>query len=141
MKNLAPEFSFDGRFRKNAPSPPNKLDEAEQAVGCIFPDSYRQFLLSANGGVGCIGTDGYIDLWPVERVVGAFHDYQFDVYAPSFVPIGSNGGNEAFVIKHSGSYSSFGYLPFDSMEDGDFVEISQDFWTSLSDIGKGRVFK
>jgi len=76
--------------------------EAERALETELPESYRAFLLSANGGEGPIGDESYLILWPAEELVQHNEGYKADRdYAPDLVFIGTDGGNEVFAFRRA----------------------------------------
>jgi hypothetical protein len=127
-------------FSKSIPASPEEVSKVESSIGVNFPSSYKQFLFHINGGEGNIGEKGYIVLWPVEQISSNIKNYEFEKMFPSYIPIGSNGGGEAFVIKFSGNYATFGYIPFMDLNDENFVEIDKDFWKAIDLIGQGKAF-
>jgi SMI1-KNR4 cell-wall len=128
---------FGNRFKKNPPATHSEIRNVEMSLGCSFPESYSDFLMEANGGFGCIGKDGYVDIWPIELVAERRVSYQFDRYLPNCIPVGSDGGDEALVIRFVGNSVSFGYVPFMNLKDEYYKEIEVDFWNVLEIIGEG----
>jgi hypothetical protein len=86
------------RFQKNGPASPDAVDAFEQESSVQLPIAYREFLFSANGGEGFIGSDSYAMLWKVEELLRFNREYQVDEYAPGLLLFGSSGGGEAFAF-------------------------------------------
>jgi len=95
-------------FQLREPARISDVAEAERALEAEFPESYRTFLSSANGGEGPIGDESYLILWPVEELVQHNEGYKADsTYAPDLVFIGTDGGNEVFAFRRvDGSFVS-----------------------------------
>jgi hypothetical protein len=86
-------------FELRQPVRIDDVAEAERALETEFPESYRTFLRTANGGEGPIGNESYLILWPAEELVQHNEGYKPDSrYAPDLVFIGTDGGNEAFAF-------------------------------------------
>jgi hypothetical protein len=79
-------------------------------------------------------------LWPLHALAEKLTGYQFDRYAPDFLPIGSNGAGEALVVDYRTDSHQLGYVPLSDLQYESFVPISTDFWDALRIIGEGRVF-
>lgn len=72
------------------------VSRVADALGVRFPMDYTRFLLESNGAEGPIGGDGYLILWPIERVAEAQREYEVDQRAPGLVLFGSSGGGVAY---------------------------------------------
>jgi SMI1 / KNR4 family (SUKH-1) len=87
-------------FECREPARASDVAEAERAVATQFPESYRAFLRSANGGAGLIGEESYLILWPADELPGHNEGYKPDAdYAADLVFIGTDGGNEVFAFR------------------------------------------
>jgi hypothetical protein len=135
------EFDFGSKFEKNPPISEEELLEFQKDINFQLPASYKEFLRASNGGEGFVGVDGYVALWPVEMILRNRLSYEFDKCLPDYIPIGSNGGGEALVIRRRGNSATFGYIPFSDLTENSFIEIDQEFWRTIALIGEGRVFE
>ena len=115
----------------------DEILDAEKVCGRSFPKSYKEFLLQRDGGEGPIGEDGYIALWPVESIAKNREEYGFATFLPDFIPIGSNGGDEALALQFAGNSVWFGYVPWVDLNAASFRRIADDFWLALERIGEG----
>jgi hypothetical protein len=87
-------------FECREPARMTDVTEAERALETQFPESYRAFLGSANGGEGPLGQESYLILWPVEELSQHNKGYKPDEqYAADLVFIGTDGGNEVFAFR------------------------------------------
>lgn len=135
MKPIAAAFSLaDGAHEVD-------VKRAEEAIHCKIPNEYRCFILKHNGGVGLIGDVHCLDLWPVAQIPKYYSGYQFSEFLPSFVPIGSNGASEAFVIDASAEPPVFGFVPFGDPRRTSFIPLSAHFAESIELIALGQAFE
>jgi len=132
--------SLGADFDKESPASISEIDMCEIQLGRRLPPAYREFLLEANGGEGPIGKAGYLALWPIHMLQEKLKAYQFERDVSQFLPIGSDGGNEALVIDYRAEPNWLGYVPFGDLQYESFVPISTNFWDALRIIGEGRAF-
>lgn len=85
--------------------PPLPVEQADglltgfiSKVGAIPHQDYLSFIREHNGCDGPVGREGYLALWPLEKVVSATERYQVAEFAPGLLLFGSDGGNEAFAF-------------------------------------------
>ena len=132
--------NFDPRFKLRPPAIENDINNVEAMLGHSFPKSYRDFLMLSDGGEGFVGDEGYLSLWTIKTLLEHRRGYGFDKNLPNFIPIGSNGGSEAFVIKYSGNSANFGFIQFADTNEIDFIDLHDDFRGALRIIGAGKAF-
>jgi SMI1 / KNR4 family (SUKH-1) len=131
---------IDHKIVLRAPATEDEINALEKELGRNLPNSYREFLRSSNGAEGFVGNEGYIVLWPIEKLVEHRQGYEFDKHLPNLIPIGSNGGSEAFAIKYSGNSANFGFIQFADTNQDSFVELHENLIEALKIIGEGRAF-
>jgi SMI1-KNR4 cell-wall len=74
-------------------------------AGVTLPPAYLNYLRRAGGGEGELGVEpGWIQFWPVEKVLELNHAYEIRQNLPGFFGFGSNGGGEllAFDMREAG---------------------------------------
>jgi len=98
-------------FAREQPAGKEDIESYERRSARDFPASYREFLLEANGGERPVGESGYLMLWPLNAIEDHLKGYQFDLYAPEFLPIGSDGGGEALVVDYKTEPHQLGHIP------------------------------
>jgi hypothetical protein len=98
-----------------------------------LPGDYPEFMSAYDGGEGFID-EHYLILWQAKDLKAFSDDYQFDEYAPSLVPFGSNGGGEAFAFDMRTVPPAIVIVPFIGLTDATRVALSFDaFLTRLRD--------
>jgi hypothetical protein len=133
-------YDFGSDFRTCAPASAAAIRDIEKQCPTKLPDSYRDFLSTSNGGEGFIGIGGYVVLWSAEAVLDQRSKYEFEVYLPEFLPIGSNGGGECLVICFMGQNPVFGFIPFIGMSETSFHPFGRSLWEALDRIGEDTPF-
>jgi hypothetical protein len=75
------------------------LVNAEAVLGVALPADYRWLLVSSDGLIE-IFPNAYLDLWPLDRVVGVSVGdlYEMAERLPSHLLIGSDGGGELLAL-------------------------------------------
>jgi hypothetical protein len=132
MKDIIEKYFSDrhksGDFTEsNIYFPPAKIsdiDLAEKKLGIKLPQDYVDFLLVTNGFDGMIG-ESYVVFEKLEKVVEYTTTYCGN-YFPWAIYIGTDAGNEMFVIDKRGDNFTFGILPYIS-EESDFIKIGDTF--------------
>jgi hypothetical protein len=118
---LAFSDEFWDEFAGNEPATLDAINSAEKELGYSFPEGYRAFLETVNGGEGFIGKS-YFMLWSVEELYQFNVEYEVHKYAPGLVLIGSNGGGEGYAFDSRMKDSPIYVVPFIgmSLNDADF---------------------
>jgi hypothetical protein len=115
-------------FRASPPGADSTISDAEVALGVNFPADYREFLRLHDGGEGFLGKH-YVRIWSASELCSRNRDYQFPLYAPDLVAIGSDGGGEAFAFDTRGA--SFKVVvvvvPFIGLAREDAIVVSDTF--------------
>ncbi len=63
------------------------------------PRTYLRFMQACNGARGKIPYDtGFIELWPLERVLDQNREYGIDCELPGYFAFGTDGADEIFVF-------------------------------------------
>jgi len=137
---MTSQFLFDPKFKTNSPTDMAQIAMLESIIGRSLPSQYRNFLAVSNGGVGALGPKGYIDLWSVARILETMKNFTPLKFQPEFLAVGSDGGSEMVVIKYTGNEVIFGYMPFADFKAENFVELGNDFKSSLESIAMGSEF-
>jgi hypothetical protein len=77
-----------------------------------IPAEYCDFLAQSNGALGFIGKS-YIQLWSIDEIFQSNDGYKAKELFPGLLLIGTNGGQEAYVIDlRSESKARYGMIPF-----------------------------
>lgn len=137
---MVEKLNFDPRLILTSPASETEIREAEDKLSCYFPASYKEFLQLSNGAEGFVGDKGYIALWPVEKIEPNRIGFQFDKNLQNLIPIGSNGGSEAFVIRYLGNSVCFGFIQFSDSDASSFIPLDEDFFQALKLFGEGHAF-
>jgi hypothetical protein len=117
----------------------DSIRAVEQQLAAMFPPDYVAFMQESDGGEGDVGTDGYIQLWPIGTLVERNDAYQTKDYFPGFVFLGSNGGGEAIALQSGATGPELFLMPFiGSASDALFG--GRSFVEFLSAYGSGRVW-
>ena len=112
---------------RNDFSPPAELDkilDLEKVLGIKLPNDYIDFLLITNGYSGKLGQSNvhFIGIEKIEEYTLAYGGEFF----PWIVFIGTDGGNEMYVIDKRNEKLQFGLLPYIG-EDKDFMLLGDTF--------------
>ena len=102
----------------------NKIKQLEKALSIKFPEDYTAFLLSTNGYDGKIG-QSYSIFIQVEKIEKYTKDYGGEFF-PWIVFIGTDGGNEMYVIDTRDEKIAFGILPYIG-DENDFISLGSTF--------------
>ena len=114
------------------------IEMVEKSLGIKLPQDYVDFLLMTNGFDGMIG-ESYVVFEPIQKVEEYTASYCGEFF-PWAIYIGTDGGNEMYVIDKRGTNYNFGLLPYIS-NDKDFINLGatfegfikhlydNDFWT------------
>jgi hypothetical protein len=98
----------------------------ENTLSVKFPKDYVDFLLSTNGYEGMLGESNVFFLC-VEKIIEYTEDYGSEFF-PWIIFVGTDGGNEMYVIDRRESELQFGILPYIGREE-DFVPLGNTFET------------
>jgi hypothetical protein len=82
----------------NGPGSKAALEQVGERLAVRFPADYVEFMLTANGGEGPIGEEGYLRLWPVEELEKMDVGYNIPEWAPELVLFGTDGGGAAYAF-------------------------------------------
>jgi hypothetical protein len=107
--------------------PPADLEtikEVETALSIKFPSDYVTFLLTSNGYGGKIG-QSYSTFIPAEKIVEYTTSYGGEFF-PWIVFIGTDGGNEMYVLDKRNNKLKFGILPYIG-DENDFILLGETF--------------
>ena len=82
-----------------------KISEIEKKLCMIIPKVYRDFLLenkdmNFNDGI----------LYDVDAIEERYTTFEFNKYAPNYIPIGNNNGDYELVMKSGINVTKFGFL-------------------------------
>lgn len=108
------------------PTSKQDVDAAEMALGFTLPEDFKAFMSANGAGEGFIGNQ-YIILWNVSELAQFNSEYEFSVYAPSFVAFASNGGGEAFAFDTRKNPPSIVEVPFIGMSHEDGKHVADNF--------------
>lgn len=76
---------------------PVEIRAAERQLGVVFPDDYREWLLSTNGTEAWFG-EVFLMLYSLDDVVAVTRAAEPDERLPKYVAIGSDGGGESLAF-------------------------------------------
>ena len=107
-----------------APADLETISKVEQMLSIKFPSDYISFLLASNGFEGNLGQSysRFIQLEQIQEYTKMYGGKFF----PWIVFIGSDGGNEMYVLDKRGEKLQFGILPYVGDED-DFIPLGETF--------------
>ncbi|MFI5406508.1 MAG: SMI1/KNR4 family protein [Nitrososphaerales archaeon] len=108
----------------NPPTDIKTINRVEKDLNINFPEDYKDFLLITNGYDGTLG-QSYVRFIKVEEI-SKFTDMYGGDFFPWVIYLGSDGGNEMFVLDKRGSELQFGVMPFIG-EDKDFISLGKTF--------------
>lgn len=87
------------------PAVPESVTRLQSMAGIPLPPAYLSYLRRAGGGEGDLGVEpGWIQFWPVEKVLELNRAYEVHQNLPGFFGFGSNGAGEllAFDMREAG---------------------------------------
>jgi hypothetical protein len=100
------------------------IESVEKKLGTKLPQDYVDFLLVTNGFDGMIG-ESYVVFEQIKKV----EEYT-SIYCGEFFPwaiyIGTDAGNEMYVIDKRGTKFNFGLLPYIS-DERDLINLGSSF--------------
>lgn len=102
----------------------NKIKQLEKSLSIELPQDYVDFLCRTNGYEGILG-ESYVILASIESVEEYTESYGGEFF-PWIVYIGTDGGNEMYVIDRRKEQLQFGILPFIGQE-SDFISLGDSF--------------
>ena len=118
------DLNFTDKNEFNPPANLEVITKVEKELNIKFPKDYSDFLLITNGYDGNLG-QSYIQLIRVEQVVEYTEMYGGEFF-PWVVYLGSDGGNEMFILDKRESQLHFGVIPFIGDEE-DYIPLGNTF--------------
>jgi SMI1 / KNR4 family (SUKH-1) len=91
-------ITIAGSLDKNGPLHDNELASFLSQIDFTPPSDYIEFMKIHNGAEGGIGENAYLQLWRIEELIEANHDYEVEKYAPGFFVFASSGGGRAYAF-------------------------------------------
>ena len=122
------------KFEFNEPATEERIIAFEKGERMPLPACYRNFLKMGNGGEGSIGEFGYANFWRIEDISELNLGYKIQEYLPGYLVIGSDGGGEAFAIRHNDAY--FVQVPFVGLSVEDCIFMGNTFEEFLTNLSK-----
>jgi hypothetical protein len=111
----------------------------EQRLATVFPPDYVAFMLESDGGEGGVGSEGYLQLWPIGTLVDQNAGYDTESFFPGFVFVGTNLGGEAIALRSGANGPELFLMPFiGHASDGIFG--GRSLAEFLSAYGSGRIW-
>jgi hypothetical protein len=108
--------------------------EVERRLNIMFPDDFRRFYRTTDGGEGFIN-ETYVVIWRLEELAGFNEQHSVAEYAPSLFLFGSDGAGEGFAFDVRSSPFSVVSVPFIGMSlkeavpmGASFVNFLEKFW-------------
>lgn len=108
----------------NLPADIETIISVEKDLSIKLPDDYKNFLLHTNGYDGSLG-QSFVQFIKVEEIL-KYTDMYGGEFFPWVIYLGTDGGNEMFVLDKRGSELQFGVMPFIG-EDKDFIPLGKTF--------------
>lgn len=108
----------------SSPADIKMIRQVEEALSVRFPEDYVAFLLATNGYTGIVG-QSYCRFLPIEQVVEYTEGYGGEFF-PWVVFIGTDDGNEMYVLDKRAETPQFGLLPYIG-EETDFIALGPTF--------------
>ncbi|HEY5772414.1 MAG TPA: SMI1/KNR4 family protein [Chitinophagaceae bacterium] len=100
------------------------ISSVEKSLGINFPQDYVDFLLTTNGYDGKLG-ESYSVFTQIEKVEEYSSNYRGQAF-PWAIYIGTDGGNEMYIIDTRSPKYNFGLLPYIG-EESDFINLGSTF--------------
>ena len=72
------------------------INEAEHKLGFVFPNEYKQFIHTANGGYGLVANKLYIQFYCLDEIVKINSIAQVKENGINIVIMGSDGGDTVY---------------------------------------------
>lgn len=119
-----PPSEYAGNNIFNPPTDINTISKVEKKLNIKFPNDYKDFLLTTNGYDGALG-QLYVRFIKVEEILKYTEIYGGEFF-PWLIYIGTDGGNEMFVLDKRCPELQFGILPFIA-EDIDFIPLGMNY--------------
>jgi hypothetical protein len=137
MNTLSHFFNDPARqWSRVSPATDAELSELIRSAPCRLPDVYLEFLHHSNGAEGSLGiAPGWCQLWPTSAVVELNEAYALPEFLPGHLAIGSNGGDELFVIPTSGSEPPVLMVPALGMAPAALQPVATTMFEFLVNIG------
>jgi hypothetical protein len=106
------------------PADLDKIKKVEKNLAIKFPQDYIEFLCITNGYTGKVG-ESYSVFIKIEMIEEYTKSYGGDFF-PWIVFIGTDGGNEMYVIDRRNENLKFGILPYIG-DENDFISLGDTF--------------
>jgi len=115
----------------NLPANEEQIVKCQKQLDVVFPQDYVEFLLHSNGCGEFAGqTMGYLN--GIEFIAQESKDQRKD-YFPWIVFIGSDGGNEMYILDNRNNPATFAILPFIGAEE-DYIPMGKTFEEFLEHV-------
>jgi SMI1 / KNR4 family (SUKH-1) len=87
------------RLEQGDAAGPDTVKQFQDGAPPNLPRTYLRFMRACNGARGKIPYDtGYIDFWPLERVLEKNREHGIDRSLAGFFAFGTDGGDELFLF-------------------------------------------
>jgi hypothetical protein len=87
------------RLEQGDEATPDLVKQFQHDAPPNVPRTYLRFMQACNGARGKIPYDtGFIELWPLERVLDRNREYGIDRELPGYFAFGTDGADELFVF-------------------------------------------
>ncbi len=87
------------RLEQGGPASPETVKQLQDGSPPNLPRTYLRFLQACNGARGKIPYEaGYLELWPLERVLEKNREHGVAKTLPGFFAFGSDGADELFLF-------------------------------------------
>lgn len=87
------------RLEQGTEADPNLVKQFQHDAPPNLPRTYLRFMQACNGARGKIPYDtGYLELWPLERVIDRNREHGVDRALPGFFAFGTDGADELFLF-------------------------------------------
>ena len=116
----------------------DKITQVEKALSIKFPEDYIEFLCFTNGYEGKVGESFSIFI-EVEKIEKYTQDYGGEFF-PWIIFIGTDGGNEMYVIDRRNEKIAFGILPYIG-DENDFIYLGDSFETFVEHLYRNKFWE
>ncbi|PXY44617.1 SMI1/KNR4 family protein [Flavobacterium hydrophilum] len=118
------EFEYIDKNTFNQATELEAIAKVEKELNIKLPKDYRDFLLITNGYDGTLG-QSHVQFIRLEEVVKYTEMYCGEFF-PWTIYLGSDGGNEMFVLDKREKQLQFGVMPFIGNKE-DFIALGNTF--------------
>lgn len=113
-------FVLSKLIKIKKPASEQQINEVEQSLGKIFPELYKDFLCSTNGGE--VGNGIYF--YSTEDILERNRTFEVNEYLPNYILIGDDSGGRGIFMMASKVSTSVKMVGLGSLSEEDFTDVS-----------------